>query len=128
MRDIVATIQPEQDVIVRADVTETICVQGKSLQTSGMQLKRPPRRPRYIPYISLTKYQFRAARTTSGGTTCLWFPTSATDNGGRYTSLVPARLPPAELGLRALQVLGVRYWVSGPNRPFPNTQYLTPNT
>ena len=28
MRDIVATIQPEQDVIVRADVTETICVQG----------------------------------------------------------------------------------------------------
>jgi DNA helicase IV len=28
MRDIVATIQPEQDVIVRADVRETICVQG----------------------------------------------------------------------------------------------------
>jgi DNA helicase IV len=28
MRDIVATIQPEQDVIVRADVTETVCVQG----------------------------------------------------------------------------------------------------
>ena len=28
MRDIVATIQPEQDVIVRADVNETICVQG----------------------------------------------------------------------------------------------------
>ena len=28
----------------------------KSLQASGMQLKRPPRRPRYIPYISLTKY------------------------------------------------------------------------
>ncbi len=28
MRDIVATIQPEQDVIVRADVSETICVQG----------------------------------------------------------------------------------------------------
>jgi len=28
MRDIVATIQPEQDVIVRADVTETLCVQG----------------------------------------------------------------------------------------------------
>jgi hypothetical protein len=28
MRDIVATIQPEQDEIVRADVTETICVQG----------------------------------------------------------------------------------------------------
>jgi len=28
MRDIVATIQPEQDVIVRADLTETICVQG----------------------------------------------------------------------------------------------------
>jgi len=28
MRDIVATIQPEQDVIVRADVTTTICVQG----------------------------------------------------------------------------------------------------
>ena len=28
MRDIVATIQPEQDVIVRADVSDTICVQG----------------------------------------------------------------------------------------------------
>jgi hypothetical protein len=28
MRDIVATIQPEQDIIVRADVTETVCVQG----------------------------------------------------------------------------------------------------
>jgi DNA helicase IV len=28
MRDIVATIQPEQDVIVRAGVEETICVQG----------------------------------------------------------------------------------------------------
>jgi DNA helicase IV len=28
MRDIVATIQPEQDLIVRADVGETICVQG----------------------------------------------------------------------------------------------------
>ncbi|MEP7035586.1 MAG: AAA family ATPase [Actinomycetota bacterium] len=28
MRDIVATIQPEQDVIVRADVGTTICVQG----------------------------------------------------------------------------------------------------
>jgi DNA helicase IV len=28
MRDIVATIQPEQDVIVRADVHETVCVQG----------------------------------------------------------------------------------------------------
>ena len=28
MRDIVATIQPEQDVIVRADVSETLCVQG----------------------------------------------------------------------------------------------------
>ena len=28
MRDIVATIQPEQDVIVRADVTTTVCVQG----------------------------------------------------------------------------------------------------
>ncbi|GAB2630819.1 HelD family protein [Kribbella swartbergensis] len=28
MRDIVATIQPEQDVIVRAGVNETICVQG----------------------------------------------------------------------------------------------------
>jgi DNA helicase IV len=28
MRDIVATIQPEQDVLVRADLEETICVQG----------------------------------------------------------------------------------------------------
>lgn len=28
----------------------------KSLQSSGMQLKRPPKRPRYVPYISLTKY------------------------------------------------------------------------
>jgi len=28
MRDIVATIQPEQDVLVRADLDETICVQG----------------------------------------------------------------------------------------------------
>ena len=28
MRDIVATIQPEQDVIVRAGVNETVCVQG----------------------------------------------------------------------------------------------------
>jgi 5-methylcytosine-specific restriction endonuclease McrA len=28
----------------------------KTLSASGMQLKRPPRRPRYIPYISLTKY------------------------------------------------------------------------
>ena len=28
MRDIVATIQPEQDVIVRADLSESICVQG----------------------------------------------------------------------------------------------------
>lgn len=28
MRDIVATIQPEQDEIVRADVTTTVCVQG----------------------------------------------------------------------------------------------------
>ncbi len=28
MRDIVATIQPEQDVIVRADVTTSVCVQG----------------------------------------------------------------------------------------------------
>jgi 5-methylcytosine-specific restriction endonuclease McrA len=28
----------------------------KNLQASGMQLKRPPKRPRYVPYISLTKY------------------------------------------------------------------------
>jgi 5-methylcytosine-specific restriction endonuclease McrA len=28
----------------------------KSLHASGMQLKRAPRRPRYVPYISLTKY------------------------------------------------------------------------
>ena len=28
MRDIVATIQPEQDVIVRSELSETICVQG----------------------------------------------------------------------------------------------------
>lgn len=28
MRDIVSTIQPEQDVIVRSDVTTTVCVQG----------------------------------------------------------------------------------------------------
>jgi DNA helicase IV len=28
MRDIVATIQPEQDVLVRADLDQTICVQG----------------------------------------------------------------------------------------------------
>ncbi|TYK43525.1 HelD family protein [Actinomadura decatromicini] len=28
MRDIVATIQPEQDVIVRADLPQTVCVQG----------------------------------------------------------------------------------------------------
>jgi DNA helicase IV len=28
MRDIVATIQPEQDALVRADVEETLCVQG----------------------------------------------------------------------------------------------------
>ena len=28
MRDIVATIQPEQDDIVRADVGQTVCVQG----------------------------------------------------------------------------------------------------
>ena len=28
MRDIVATIQPEQDVIVRADLSQSICVQG----------------------------------------------------------------------------------------------------
>jgi 5-methylcytosine-specific restriction endonuclease McrA len=28
----------------------------KSLQSSGMELRRPPRRPRYVPYISLTKY------------------------------------------------------------------------
>ena len=28
MRDIVATIQPEQDIIVRADLSESICVQG----------------------------------------------------------------------------------------------------
>ncbi|WP_323791321.1 HelD family protein [Nocardioides sp.] len=28
MRDIVATIQPEQDVIVRADLDDTVCVQG----------------------------------------------------------------------------------------------------
>jgi DNA helicase IV len=28
MRDIVATIQPEQDVIVRADLSRTLCVQG----------------------------------------------------------------------------------------------------
>ena len=28
MRDIVATIQPEQDELVRADVAETVCVQG----------------------------------------------------------------------------------------------------
>ncbi|MDP9417383.1 MAG: AAA family ATPase, partial [Actinomycetota bacterium] len=28
MRDIVATIQPDQDELVRADVTETVCVQG----------------------------------------------------------------------------------------------------
>ena len=28
MRDIVATIQPEQDLIVRADVARTVCVQG----------------------------------------------------------------------------------------------------
>ena len=28
MRDIVATIQPEQDVIVRADVSQSVCVQG----------------------------------------------------------------------------------------------------
>jgi len=28
----------------------------KLLQNSGMKLARPPRRPRYVPYISLTKY------------------------------------------------------------------------
>lgn len=28
----------------------------KLLQHSGMKLARPPRRPRYVPYISLTKY------------------------------------------------------------------------
>jgi 5-methylcytosine-specific restriction endonuclease McrA len=28
----------------------------KSLSQSGMKLRRAPRRPRYIPYISLTKY------------------------------------------------------------------------
>ncbi len=28
MRDIVATIQPEQDVVVRAEVSDTVCVQG----------------------------------------------------------------------------------------------------
>ncbi|GIG57627.1 DNA helicase [Longispora fulva] len=28
MRDIVATIQPEQDVLVRAELTESVCVQG----------------------------------------------------------------------------------------------------
>ena len=28
MRDIVATIQPEQDIIVRADLSESVCVQG----------------------------------------------------------------------------------------------------
>ena len=28
----------------------------KTLTQSGMKLHRPPRRPRYIPYISLTKY------------------------------------------------------------------------
>ena len=28
MRDIVATIQPEQDDIVRADAAESVCVQG----------------------------------------------------------------------------------------------------
>ena len=28
MRDIVATIQPEQDVLVRADLDDTICIQG----------------------------------------------------------------------------------------------------
>jgi len=28
----------------------------KTLQQAGMTLLRPPRRPRYIPYISLTKY------------------------------------------------------------------------
>ena len=28
MRDIVATIQPEQDDIVRADASQTVCVQG----------------------------------------------------------------------------------------------------
>lgn len=28
----------------------------KLLQQSGMKLSRPPRRPRYVPYISLTKY------------------------------------------------------------------------
>ena len=28
MRDIVATIQPDQDLLVRADLDETICVQG----------------------------------------------------------------------------------------------------
>jgi DNA helicase IV len=28
MRDIVATIQPEQDELVRADLDESICVQG----------------------------------------------------------------------------------------------------
>ena len=28
----------------------------KMLSSSGMKLARPPRRPRYVPYISLTKY------------------------------------------------------------------------
>jgi len=28
MRDIVATIQPDQDDIVRADAAQTVCVQG----------------------------------------------------------------------------------------------------
>ena len=28
----------------------------KMLHNSGMKLSRPPRRPRYVPYISLTKY------------------------------------------------------------------------
>ncbi len=40
MRDIVATIQPEQDVIVRANLPSTVCVQGAGTGKTAVGLHR----------------------------------------------------------------------------------------
>ena len=73
MRDIVATIQPDQDDIVRADVGQTVCVQGAPA----------PARPRsactgWLTCSTRTKSGSPAAGSSSSGPTALSWPTSTT--------------------------------------------------
>ena len=71
MRDIVATIQPDQDDIVRADVGQTVCVQGAPA----------PARPRsactgWLTCSTRTKSGSPAAGSSSSGPTAPSWPTS----------------------------------------------------